>query len=141
MKVINEFEPAGKAIKKPFDRACFRKPPLHPALGGPCRPELCLQSDGGAGSVEETQPWPQKMASPPELQETGDSAPADRLAGSGLAPFGDQQAVLASASSQMSVGGKGDDMFVAESAGRVITRIHHDLLSPQLIASHRRALG
>lgn len=79
--------------------------------------------------MEETQPWPQKMASPPELQETGDSAPAGRLAGFGLAPFGDQQAMLASASSPMSVGGKGDDMFGAENAGRVITRIHHHLLS------------
>ncbi len=68
-----------------------------------------LQSDRGEGSVEETLPWPQKMASPPEPQETGDSA----LAGFGLAPFGKQQAELASARSQMSVEGKGDDVCVA----------------------------
>ena len=64
------------------------------------------QSDRGERSVEETLPWPQKMASPPEPQETGDSA----LAGFGLAPFGNQRAELASATSQMSVEGKGDDV-------------------------------
>lgn len=69
-----------------------------------------LQSDGGERSVEETLPWPEKMASPPELQETGDSA----LAGFGLAPFGNQQAELASACSQMSMEEKGDDVCVRQ---------------------------
>lgn len=46
------------------------------------------------------------MASPPEPQETGDSA----LAGFGLAPFGNQRAELAAACSQMSAEGKGDDV-------------------------------
>lgn len=83
--------------------------------------------------MEETLPWPGKMASPPEPRDAGDSAPA----GFGLAPFGNQRAELASPCSQMSVEGKGDDVCVAAKASGVIKRIHHDLLSPQLIISYR----
>lgn len=60
--------------------------------------------------MEETLPWPQKMASPPEPRET--PAPA----GSGLAPFGNHQTELAAACSQMSTEGKGDGVC-AEGGG------------------------
>ena len=59
--------------------------------------------------MEATSPWPQKMASPPEPRETGDSA----LAGLRRAPFGIRQAELAAAWSQMSVEGRGDDVCAA----------------------------
>ena len=86
-----------------------------------------LQSDRGEGSVEETLPWPGKMASPPEPRETGESA----LAGSGLAPFGNQQAELASTHSQMSVEGTGDGVRVVQKPVEslwesIMTYYHHN---------------
>lgn len=65
--------------KRPALRRCGQKPTVT---------HTHTQSDRGEGSVEEALPWPQKMASPPELQETGDSAPA----GCRLAPFGNERA-------------------------------------------------
>lgn len=101
----------------------------NPTVAQTLRP---LQSDRGAGSVEETLPWPGKMASPPEPRDAGDSAPA----GFGLAPFGNQRAELASPCSQMSVEGKGDDVCVwrqkpVESLREsIMTYYHHNWSYP-----------
>lgn len=76
-----------------------------------------LRRDRGAGSVEQTQPWPQKMASPPEPR----GPPAQRRLAPGRLHLAAAGPSWTAPASQMSGGGRGDDVTPLESSGRSIS--------------------